>query len=87
MNYITQSKRIKPTAKSCTWCKHCRLYEDTIGGSVFQHEECYLSGIKTKKLTHRLALKTLKETDFRYCQRYEFSKENFKRWKRDYLEN
>ena len=87
MNYLKQSKMIKPTAKSCNWCKHIGLYTDSIDGEIFEHEDCWLSRLGNIKLSHRLELKMIKEESFRYCQHYRFSKDNFKKWKEEYNVN
>ena len=70
MNYTFQRKQIKPTAKHCDWCKK------------FTHFKCELEGIKKLQLTHRLLLKMNRETDFRYCKNYRYSKSNFESWKK-----
>lgn len=70
MNYNFQRKQVKPTAKSCDWCKN--FSED------FQ---CGLNAKKAGELSHRLILKLMKEQDFRYCKNYRYSKANFKRYK------
>jgi hypothetical protein len=77
MNWSFQRRRVKPTAKSCEWCKN--FSEDF---------ECTLNGIKQGQVTHRLVLKMEKEFwDFRYCKNYKYSKANFKRYKKMCEEN
>lgn len=85
MNYIAQSKRIKPNAKNCNWCKYIGIYkEENHNGEIFEYEQCELEG-GGLRIPHRLVLKINRENDFRYCQHYRFSKENFKKWKDNYL--
>lgn len=89
MNCIKQSKMIKPKAKSCYWCKHMGFYTEggNYWGELIKTEECWLENIKKISLKHRLELKMDRENDFRYCQHYRFSKENFLKWKREYNTN
>lgn len=71
MNCIAQSKKIKPNAKWCSWCKYLAF--------------CCEKGFPNTELKHRQVLKLIREDNFRYCKSYKFSKENFKEWKKDYL--
>lgn len=78
MNYIAQSKKLKPTAKNCLWCKNfCSE----------NHGHCKSTDFNIWKVSHRLVLKMDREEEFRYCQHYRFSKKDFATWKHEYLEN
>lgn len=80
MNYIAQSKRIIPNAKSCDWCKHYIYRWGLIEGEPIDYGACELGAFKNVKgyFTKKLIYKD-------HCKRYRFSKENFKKWKEDYL--
>lgn len=71
MNYGFQAKLLKPTAKSCSWCKENNEWSCDVGFC-----KCC-----AETLTHRQYLKMVKEDDFRYCKHYRFSKKEFKEWK------
>lgn len=84
MNCELQSKKIKPDAKSCNWCKHLYRCHETIWGEGFEVERCnYESALKPIRLTHRQELKVIKEESFRYCKSFRYSKENFNGWKKE----
>lgn len=76
MNWEFQRNQIKPTAKSCEWCRH---FDDNF--------QCTLNAKKAGELSHRLVLKLIKESDFRYCKNYRYSKVNFVRYKEMCKEN
>ena len=73
INYGLQAKMIKPTAKSCMWCKYSNIF-----GS---YDDFILCAKQNTKHTHRTLLKSIKENEFRYCNSYRYSKLNFKAWK------
>lgn len=72
MNCELQSKKIKPDAKSCNWCKY---FSDDF--------ECTLPCDKAGYLTHRQITKLYRENEFRYCKSYKYSKKNFNGWKKE----
>jgi hypothetical protein len=76
INYNIQEKLVKPTAKSCMWCKHSNIF-----GLYDNYTTCDIS--EKIKVNSRMDLKFFKEEDFRYCKSYIFSKDNFKAWKNE----
>ena len=71
MKYSIQAKMVKPTAKSCSWCKNNSIWDSKL-------EFCRCG---TETMKHRQVLKMIREEDFRYCKNYRFSKNGFKGWK------
>lgn len=86
MNFELQSKKIKPNAKSCDWCKHLYRCHETIWGEVV--DKCtYEDKPGTIRITHGQNLKVIKEESFRYCKSYRYSKKNFNGWKKEREKN
>lgn len=76
MNYEIQSKKLKPNAKSCDWCKSL--------DSCFRHDGTYVKDIPD----YRQSRKLIREDFIRYyCKKYKFSKKNFNEWKQFRKEN